>query len=251
MELTPIPGVNGSVITFNDLPSEIRVRIWQLTVEPRTVEVRIVPYSGTGYRMPTKSRRAAGDLWSTTPVPASLQVCYETRNIGLYKQVFYEATEADDAERRHVWVNADIDLVDIGWALFFRRNLLPPIMRELAPIIRRLLIGGNCSEEDFFRWEYDGFVNLEEVHIVCGDGAEEWRYSPQEYSWPCSLENVFFIDPFAGRVIRGTELGIMCAEMDERDVGMDGLFDEMDYGRQVEMEALFTKWERGNNQNSI
>lgn len=237
--------------TFNDLPPEIRVRIWQLTVEPRRVEVRIVPYSETGYLKRKNDRREAGDLWSTTSVPAPLQVCYEARNMGLYKQVFYELSEDNDSERRHVWVNPDIDLVDIGWVFSFRRDLLPPIMRELAPMIRRLQFAGNAPAEDIFRWEHDGFVNVEELHVVCDDGADQWCYSTQDYSWPCSLENISFIDTSYHRVFRGTEMEIMGAEMLEREVEWEELWDEFDEGRQLEMEALYDEWQMRSNPHSM
>ncbi|KFZ00824.1 hypothetical protein V500_00943 [Pseudogymnoascus sp. VKM F-4518 (FW-2643)] len=234
--------------TFNDLPYELRVRIWQLTVEPRRVEVRVVHY---GHPKRANDRRQAGDLWSTTPVPAPLQVCYEARNMGLYKQFFYELSEDNDSERRHVWVNPDIDLVDIGWVLEFRRELLPPIMRELAPMIRRLHFGGNATADKIYRWEHDGFVNVEEAVVVCDDGADQWCCTTQLYSWPCSLENIFFVDTSGHRVIRGTEMEILSAEMDEREVEMEELVDEMDEGRQLEMETLYDEWAMRSNRYNI
>ena len=65
---------------FPRLPFELRAQIWQLTAEPRTVEVRVKKDNG---------------LWgqtlhvtSSTPAPAVLQVCYEARNQGLYQPAF-------------------------------------------------------------------------------------------------------------------------------------------------------------------
>lgn len=65
---------------FPRLPFELRAQIWQLTAEPRTVEVRV---------------KKDNALWSqtlhvtsSTPAPAVLQVCYEARNQGLYQPAF-------------------------------------------------------------------------------------------------------------------------------------------------------------------
>ncbi|OBT64054.1 hypothetical protein VE03_06650 [Pseudogymnoascus sp. 23342-1-I1] len=159
--------------TFNHLPFEIRARIWELTVEPRTVDVRVVHWNG-------------GHNWrlvSTTPVPAPLQVCHEARNMGLYKQAFSEL----GTEKRYVWLNFDIDLISIGKSAFSR-------FETVAPLITRLKFQRENSNEYWYHWEsreISNFVNAKEVHInidkaklwgVYGDDVGCWFIQPsQEY----------------------------------------------------------------------
>ncbi len=104
---------------FPRLPTELRTHIWALTVEPRVVEVRVVP----------ENTLEVQRLVSPTPVPAILQTCQEARNLGLYKQAFSEVTAtkvnaAAGAESRYVWLNLDIDMVSIRktWFEAFYRS---------------------------------------------------------------------------------------------------------------------------------
>ncbi|KAF3055544.1 hypothetical protein GL218_07227 [Daldinia childiae] len=182
---------------FSRLPTELRVCIWALTVEPRVVEVRVVPDN------PLKVQR----LVSPTPVPAILQTCQEARNLGLYKQAFFEVTAtkvnaAAGAESRYVWLNLDIDMVSIGKTSF----------RAFAPValsIKRLRFERENSDESFYHFEVRelrDWVNTEEIHVVCGDGMEAWHGASHEHSWPCALENLWFFDPDDGRMMRSFEM---------------------------------------------
>lgn len=175
------------MITFNDLPLEIRAQIWEFTVEPRTVEVRVLD-----------GGRPTERLVSTTPVPASLQVCHEARNMALYKQSFSELCDA----QRYVWLNLDIDMVSIGKTLF--RSF-----RAVHPSIRRLKFSRPNQEE----WWYHGeahetldFVNAEEIHVVCEDGLGAWWGATYDHGWPCAWENVILIDADDGRTMNMVEM---------------------------------------------
>ncbi|KFY52611.1 hypothetical protein V496_08316 [Pseudogymnoascus sp. VKM F-4515 (FW-2607)] len=211
--------------TFNDLPFEIRAMIWKATVEPRTVEVRVL-FDETA---PDRTRKVS-HMFSPTPVPAPLQTCREARSLGLYRKAFaeveiaaacchpdnpreYKLDEAaaftDGAEWRYVWLNLEIDIVSIGPSELY--------WFEVALSIRRLkLERETCSE--FYEWEIDGlcgFVNVEEVYIVCTSGMEMWHGTTddqmwygtmEDYSWPCKLENLILIDPFDGRMMSAPEM---------------------------------------------
>ncbi|KAI1656645.1 hypothetical protein F4813DRAFT_119553 [Daldinia decipiens] len=189
---------------FPRLPAELRLCIWALTVEPRIVEVRVVPDN------PLKVQR----LVSPTPVPAMLQTCQEARNLGLYKQAFFEvpATKAKAAageESRYVWLNLDIDMVSIGKTWF--RNFAP-----VALSIKRLRFERENSDEWFYHFESKelrDWVNTEEIHVVCGDGMEAWHGASYEHPWPCAPENLWFFDPDDGRMMRSFEMEQM---LDER-----------------------------------
>ncbi len=74
----------GDMVTFHPfprLPYELRVHIWEMTVEPRVVEVRC--------DRPVPTRQQCY-LTTSTPVPAVLQTCQEARDHGMYKKCFSE-----------------------------------------------------------------------------------------------------------------------------------------------------------------
>lgn len=182
--------------SFSRLPFELRAHIWALTVEPRTVEVRFV--WGPGKRQ---------QLVSPTPVPAVLQTCHEARSLGLYKQSFSELTFTEwNASRtgrsRYVWLNLDIDMVSIGTVSF----------AAFAPVsasIKRLRFERENSEECWYHWESKelrDWTNTEEIHVVCGDGMGSWHGATEEHTWPCALENLWFLDPRDGRMMRSLDM---------------------------------------------
>ncbi|KAF7168387.1 hypothetical protein CNMCM5623_001470 [Aspergillus felis] len=119
---------------FPRLPFELRARIWELTVEPRTVEVRVKK---------DNSLWGEGEILhvtSSTPVLAVLQACHEARNLRLYQQAFNFSSAV---ERRHVWVNFDIDMISIGDTYF---HTIEPAEQLL---IRRLTF----ESENSVRWD--------------------------------------------------------------------------------------------------
>ncbi|KAF2443917.1 hypothetical protein P171DRAFT_338706, partial [Karstenula rhodostoma CBS 690.94] len=159
------------------LPYELCACIWELTVEPRTVEVRVDSEA----------------LTSATPVPAVLQVCREARSFGLYHKTFSEL--GHKYEGLYVWLNPDIDMIDIRESLLY-------FFKPVALTIRRLRMEREWSAsykgEHFYHWEQreiEDFENLEEIYIVCMDGLEPWDDVFEGRYWPCGKENVFLIDP--------------------------------------------------------
>ncbi|KAF3484078.1 uncharacterized protein GIQ15_03402 [Arthroderma uncinatum] len=178
---------------FPCLPSELRARIWELTVEPRTIEVgyKNTPYNETLHVM------------SSAPVPAILQTCYEARNQkGLYQRAF-----AFGIEPRYVWVNFEVDMISIGhhstfaWELFEAERLL----------IRRLTFEGE-NDEWFFHFRYHqlaGYSNLEVIHVICYNGVDDWQTAWESIHWPCGPDNVRFIDRETGEVALGKDLDDM------------------------------------------
>ncbi|PVH94049.1 hypothetical protein DM02DRAFT_721470 [Periconia macrospinosa] len=179
---------------FPRLPFELRVQIWEMSVEPRTVQLRKKHRDPRYYRHP---------LWtSTTPVPAVLQVCREARYHGLYQMSFFSDVLAPDLVPRFVWVNLEIDIIDIGEALF-------EDYQSIAHFFRRLKFTREESNEVYYHWEVHDlrmFVNVKEMYVVCADGLDAWIGALEEHYWPCGDENVFFIDPKDdNRVFRGNE----------------------------------------------
>jgi hypothetical protein len=118
---------------FPCLPFELRVRIWEATVEPRTVEVRI------------HHKDKIPRLTSPTPVPGPLQTCQESRNLKLYRQKFSELPQdrpryKGAIERRYVWLNLEIDMVSI-------KDTLLDDFWPVAPMIKRLRFERECAAE--------------------------------------------------------------------------------------------------------
>jgi hypothetical protein len=210
---------------FPRLPLELREQIWKDTVEPRTVDIR-------RFR---KWPQRYGQLVSSTPIPAILQSCREARNLGLYKQFFFEvaatskwkgihvpeiATERffspDEPEEegpvsalRYVWLNLDIDMVDIGASRFCDYECI-------VSVVKRLKFERENGNEWFFHSESRQlmkFVSVEEIHVVCADGFWMWAGALYDHGWPCAEEKVVFIDPFDGRVARGMEFENICRQM--------------------------------------
>jgi hypothetical protein len=187
---------------FPLLPFEFRAQIWESTVEPCTVEVRITRVGLIRTR----------HLRSSTPIPAPLQSCQEARNQKLYHKVFSELETHHDAETRYVWLNLDIDIVDIGTR--YCSNYA-----KVGASIRRLKMARANQSEHFYGFESPKmetwFPYLREMHVVCMDGFLTWAGFVKEGhdQWPCAAEDLYFIDARDGRVARGCELEGICKWM--------------------------------------
>ncbi|EAT76760.1 hypothetical protein SNOG_15922 [Parastagonospora nodorum SN15] len=71
---------------FPRLPTELRLQIWEMTVEPRTVEIciRFTDFPSTPLADGKQKRppRQMSTVQSPTPVPGPLQACREARYHG-------------------------------------------------------------------------------------------------------------------------------------------------------------------------
>lgn len=164
--------------------------IWKSTVEPRTVEVSVVE----------QWRYRRFRLTTATPVPAALQVCQEARNLGLYQKAFSEI----DPER-YVWLNLDMDTVDIG-----RTRL--DLFEKVQLTIKRLRLYRNWGDEAWVRWEIkdvSDFANLQTVQIVTHEFGGMYGVLEDVEHFPCGPENVFFIHSDSGQMLSSIELQIL------------------------------------------
>ncbi|KAL0471899.1 hypothetical protein QR685DRAFT_552423 [Neurospora intermedia] len=212
---------------FPRLPWEVRARIWELTVEPRTVEVNI-EYENTtvtedmsaryNLALHTSSRISVLRLRSSTAVPAPLQACREARiyltedgGLGHYRKAFHQLPAATNygkemplqpelrlelglgLDPRYVWVNFEMDMISIGQSLF---TLFVPYYQD----IKRLKFARE-RDEGFYHFESKklrNFANVREVHVVCLDGLDCWD-GAEETGLPCSMENVLLVDGETGK----------------------------------------------------
>jgi hypothetical protein len=230
-------GVNNNIATFHlfvRLPAELRLLIWELTVEPRTVEVRIIykevpPNSrfGKWQRVPL--------ILSSTPVSATLQTSQEARNHGLYQCAFYGLAVSNgapsDSERRYVWLNLDIDFGSIG-----KTRL--ECFGSVAPTIKRLQLARDGSEEHWERWEIDKlrqFIEVEEIHVISESGwLGDW-YGASEHYWPCGNENVFITNPEDGEILNIMDMKVRFDRVLEEEYRLLNNGEQMTYrnGHQV------------------
>ncbi|KAK6821080.1 hypothetical protein PG987_015480 [Apiospora arundinis] len=157
---------------FPRLPAELRALVWQMTVEPRVVEI-----NASHKRNTLNNQVEPYRLVSSTPVPAELQTCHEARNLGLYQRHLSEFPVAlldppsqndtresvpPEQQRRYIWLNWDIDTIYTG---------LEPIC-EFSPIAHRIKRLRMERVWDTLDESHDlcSLVNVEEIHIVCVDG---------------------------------------------------------------------------------
>ncbi|CAN9233375.1 unnamed protein product [Alternaria alternata] len=80
-------------------------------------------------------------------------------------------------ERRYVWLNFDIDMVDIG-------NSYLSAFKPIASKIKRLKFERENSNEAWFnteKRELKDFKNVEEIHVVCADGFDQWAFSIEHH----------------------------------------------------------------------
>ena len=203
--------------------------IWGMTVEPRSVEIRLKYTCTQQYVVSCYFR-------SPTPVPATLHACREARDYltsptrhghRYYQRAFQQVSEAYvtaiegnpvvrerrqhqvqpesymtiTAVRRYVWVDFDIDLVSIGETHF---GYITHSAHQLD--IRRLRFASSMSEWLGKRVHEDvrKFANAEEVHVVClgpeeyGGPRTSWVLAYRGFvegrSWHCARNRLLFVD---------------------------------------------------------
>lgn len=216
---------------FPRLPAKLRIRIWELTVEPRIVEVRVLNDPPLGW---PPIRRI---LRSSTPAPAQLQTCREARDhltkcpdsAYRFENAFSELTatshnqpvsEGDPQEKeeeRYVWFNFDKDMLSVG------KTDLHQFL-AVADRIHRLRLQRELWDEYFARCESDlitrrwrgrRFRNLTEIHLMDPWGIRSGYLMAEEIDFPCGPENVYFGDPESGEIMNSIDLDAMVAREHE------------------------------------
>ena len=192
---------------FPRLPTELRARIWELSMaEPRVVQLRIIdPHPELGWPCEGALFRPSDHhehLPPSAPVPAPLQACRESRQhlssdlpgCG-YRKVFFDVLKKPcGPEMAYVWMNPDVDMLDVGTCYFSE-------FESVGPLVRRLRFSRYYQWDEFFaRTEIKEvpriFRNAREIHVVCLEGVGGWRWCTTEEDWPCELENLWLVEPF-------------------------------------------------------
>ncbi|TIC99840.1 hypothetical protein CH35J_005294 [Colletotrichum higginsianum] len=226
---------------FPHLPAELRARIWELTVEPRIVEVRVVyhrpsPTNVEGSEPVVKWPPQTRYLCSPTPAPAQLQTCREAREhlttcpnaVYRFEKAFSElartpyngpdpVSENGPQQERYAWFNFDYDMLSIG-----KTDLHE--FRAIAYQIRRLRLRRVISDEYFSRTESllisRWFRNVTEVHLVCLEGIRVGYLMTEDMEFPCGPENVYLVDlEEGGLMMNSIDLDAMVIREDEERYG--------------------------------
>jgi hypothetical protein len=123
-------------------------------------------------------------------IPPALHTCREARNHELYQPISLQA-DTQHVDRRYVWLNLDIDVINI-------RTSYLEHFEPIAPAIKRLKLSRENTDDWWFKFEKEllpMFVNVEKLYVVCTDGFWNWGDDDvYKYAWPCAFENLFFID---------------------------------------------------------
>ncbi len=197
---------------FSRLPSELRSRIWELSIEPRDVVLRHAPS-----RVPT---------WrSPTPPLAAMQVCRESHSViqGFYDKAFVnvQAPSATVARgsglERYIRINFNIDTICV-------RQSSPPFLTEWpeSAKVRRLKVElwddeyfwpGRCVGKadgqylvDFKRLEFLTIVYQQAGIGLSPTWLDEFYDMMAEYYYTCNQvpfdTRVVHADPKNGELTR-------------------------------------------------
>ncbi|KAJ2998177.1 hypothetical protein NUW58_g414 [Xylaria curta] len=226
MSYGPQVSPTGQMATFHPfprLPPELRAQIWKMTVTPRVVDVRILyKFCATYSDYLLRQSLVLPHLSSLTPVPAILQTCREARFQGLYQKAFSELDTPNSVEPRYIWTRFEVDTIHIGASTLSD-------FTSVAPLIQRLKFEAENSDENFLQHEsraLSNFVNAKEIYVVCSDGLRAWHHTSEDCHWACGKDNLFFIDPYEGIMMRSIEMDAMFDEMVEDEYAQDQVYVE-------------------------
>ncbi|KAJ3495620.1 hypothetical protein NLG97_g3258 [Lecanicillium saksenae] len=195
---------------FTELPPEIRARIWRHAVQPRIVPItcwvgdklaEYVSHAIAGekweqdlakYRNDAKTRLPLDLYAKAPPKPAVMDVCRETRSLGLYEKMIL--TPGSDAS--YAWVNYDADII------YLKTHDEPYTrLKNCGSRVRRLQIKVDVTDEFWDRNRSHGlrttFTQLDECFVLMRGDGRIWYWRARECRdlIACAPENVHLIEP--------------------------------------------------------
>lgn len=157
---------------FPRLPYELRALIWASAIEPRCVDARAL-YGASLSRGSVDYNKMAGeasDPYVPELSPAILRTCRESRHRNLYQKIPYRKyTSHGQFDERYIWINYNMDTIDIGIGPF-------TCLKTVGSLIRRLRFQG-LNDEFWFQIKSRDlrfFRNIVEYQVVAGDSVESW-----------------------------------------------------------------------------
>lgn len=209
---------------FSELPTELQIKIWEMTVEPRRVPVSCwfgdepAPYLSpfndekhfernmdryiTAATLRNKTTRP-NVIYATSPLkPAILDVCQQSRAIGQRVYTALELTPRSGVS--YAWLHLGIDTVYLDKPCFVA-------FRHCADSIRRLEFEADIGDEGWcWRWSNDVIVfdKLDHCLINTNDCWWDWWTDEGDYSYRplCSPENLWIRLIKTGEMRSGADL---------------------------------------------
>ena len=185
---------------FSDLPYEIRTKIWKSTVEPRMVPVhvkyrqRVVDCT----RVLDASKVKESYVASPVSVPKVQHICWESRSLNLYNKFCL----SQDPEAAYIWVNFDVDIINIGKYDF-------NYFKTCGNSIRRLKFEANNTCEAWYHNDAKHlifFTNLAQCFVLAEDGWEQWEDAFHEHYFSCKGDQLYIIDKQRARMMNFYEV---------------------------------------------
>ncbi|RYO99404.1 hypothetical protein DL764_006826 [Monosporascus ibericus] len=194
-------------MSFASLPYELRSHIWSLAVEPRRITKVRMKKSGGSFSK--KQRQQGKDILyetTSTPPPALMHVCRESRQHAPYQRAFTAGTEP-----RWTWVNFELDIFCVS-SLYSIEDIV-----SHRSEVQRLQIRTD-DDDDWYESAttyrvlsilYE-FVNLREIQVVLEPGDLMWGDVFTEQSFgDCPRENITFVHEGSGLVLTGPQLKLV------------------------------------------
>ncbi|KAG9253827.1 uncharacterized protein F5Z01DRAFT_130725 [Emericellopsis atlantica] len=193
-------------MSFSALPFELRMQIWELTVVPRLLHLKLKQFLCDCKAHGSKEHE--NRVWITcittsAPAPPALQVCHESRT-HLSRPRLYQRSLIP-YNRKHVlgrytWVNFNLDMLSIGTC-----QLL--MLKSYSPLVQRLRFEREIGEWflHFGGHNLGKFPNIKEIQVVGRHNLLAWKDSWEGLDWVCPRDKVSFVDPRNGMVMSGRQ----------------------------------------------
>ncbi|KAL6905052.1 hypothetical protein GGI43DRAFT_398760 [Trichoderma evansii] len=191
-------------MSFTSLPFELRSYIWRLAVTPRRItNIRAKKSKGNFSK---EQRQQGKDILyeiTSTPPPALMHVCHESRQEAPYQRAFTAGTEP-----RWTWVNFDLDIFSIS-SLYDVEGIVSHRYQ-----VQQLQIQTADTLDWYESATYYDKLNilfelesLREIQIILEPGALTWGDVYAEWGFgSCPRYNITFLDRKSGLVFTGSQL---------------------------------------------
>lgn len=192
---------------FPRLPPELRILIWEMTVEPRSVVVHL-----GFHKIPLEVQNSDEEdidewpyLYSPTPVPSVVHTCKEARKLKLYGLYLINFLDYDTSELdlQYIWLNPKIDMITMGMDC---SDFIDIIVKDIT----RVRFECRNVISIWHTYEYvraRPFDNLKELYIDYPKEDKCSQWNPiDDYDWPCGAEHTFIVYADSGRTVNFKEL---------------------------------------------
>lgn len=190
-------------MSFASLPFELRSLIWSLAVVPRRITITKKKSNRSFSKEQYQQGKNILYQTSSTPPPALMHVCRESRQQAPYTRAFTAGSEP-----RWTWINFEVDILCVT-SLY----AIPDLLSHRSEI-QRLQIR---TDDDLDWYEsatnYNGLSilseleRLREIRVVLEPGDLMWGDVFTDWGFGhCPEDNITFLDEGSGLVLTGPQL---------------------------------------------